>query len=109
MSRVFFIRGKFLLKGGGKIIFIMVRIAKNIYLPKKSKTHGALHTRGGWTEYLTITNKRLVLASVPIASFESFFHQGLKHTIKNFIKGILRFDLIHHWHMPHSWTSGHWT
>ena len=40
-------------------------------------------------EYIIITKERLVLASAPYAPNESFYHQAQKHTILNFIRGIL--------------------
>ena len=39
-------------------------------------------------EYLIITKKRLNLASAPFALHESFFHQGQKHNISNYIREI---------------------
>ena len=74
MSRTFLIRAELFLSG--------VKLQKIYTSLKKVQPPGALHTRGGGVEYLIITKKRLVLASVPIASFESFFHQGLKHTVR---------------------------
>ena len=41
-------------------------------------------------EYLIKTNERLALTSAPYATNDSFFHQGQKHTILNFIRGISR-------------------
>ena len=57
--------------------------------PKKKKSFSQGHNRQeGWVgaEYLNITKDRLVLASAPYAHYESFFHQGLKHTNSNTIK-----------------------
>ena len=52
-----------------------------------------------------VLHKRLVLASVPCAPHERFFHYGQKHTSSNFIRGILRggictSDSIYQGHMP---------
>jgi hypothetical protein len=44
------------------------------------------HKRGA--EYLIITKERLVLVFVHYDPIESFFHQGQKYTISNFIRGI---------------------
>ena len=44
---------------------------------------------GGGTRYIIINKDRLILASALYVPHESFFHQGQKHTILNFIRGIL--------------------
>ena len=48
------------------------------------------NTSVGGTKHLIITKERLVLASVPYAPNESFFHEGQKFTILNFIRDIIR-------------------
>ena len=54
---------------------------------KKISTPWAYQTRGGGAEYLIITKEGIVLASASYAPNESYFYQGQKYTILNFLSG----------------------
>ena len=62
---------------------------------------------GGGAKYLIIAKERLVLASASYAPNESFYHQGQKNNISNFIfrgEAYALSILIYQGHMPHGST-----
>ena len=80
----FFIRGRIALEGG--------RIP-----PPPRNSLPLEHNTVKVKEYIIITKYRLILASAPYAQrqHECFFHQGQKHTILYFIRGIFRGGIFH--------------
>ena len=67
-------------------IFIMLNMGENFFHHKwQNRAFWDITEREGG-EYLIITKEILILASASYAPHESFFHQGQKHTISNFIR-----------------------
>ena len=107
VSRIFFIRSDFIFYG-----FMLWQqyshrgLIAEIFLPPLKKILLLGHNRqeGEGAACLIITKEILVLASGSIDLNKSFFfYQGQKHTISNFIRGILRGG-GHTPIMPNGWT-----
>ena len=71
---IFFWRGAKMFLLGAKKVLLLLKISA----PGRN-------TQEVWADYLIIAKERIVLASSPN---ERTFHQGQKHTISNFIRGI---------------------